>query len=634
MKRASIAGLSVAAVAWLTPTAAVATSAEPSLFPIRIAPPPAAATPPADKPRPHRPIERNPDKVARVEGKITPPQGQLLITVSIDKQRVTLFADGKMVTSSPVSTGTPGHPTPMGVFSIIQKRRHHFSNLYGSSMPYMQRLTWSGVAMHQGPLPGRPASHGCVRLTNEFADFLWRTTRIGARVIITRDEVAPVEIAMPGVFARRQKTAEFPVPLQTLVKVADATGAVPIVLAQASTARTAEQPTKIMGEPTARTPETRTEPKAVAAEAAPVVTIDVGKTVESAATAVGAVANSVVLGLSRPLTAQPAANAAAPEQSTKLMGEPQPVTASRAAPAVPAPVVTAAPAPAQAAAPVVAAAAPVPAASAPVTAPVTASVPLPVRPPQPKVERVAEPAVPTIEPAPLNLEFAKPVERPAAAPVQQAHPQPSKAPSVVEIPALAAPAPIMREINPPASPRQASEPVRQATETTPAIPATEPVPSVREVKKSNEPVSIFVSRRDGKMYVRQRMAPLFDMPIAIKNPDQPIGTHVYTAMSVGADDTIRWTVVSLPSSAKGVPETVGKKPDSSRKVATAGSKPVVLARAEAPADPRAAIARLDIPAEAAERIAEYLMPGSSLIISDNKVSGETGEYTDFIILTP
>ena len=88
----------------------------------------------------------------------------------------------------------------MGVFSVIQKNRHHISNLYGAAMPYMQRLTWSGTAMHTGPLPGYPASHGCIRLTNEFAQMLWKATKIGARVIVTREDVKPVEFAHARLF--------------------------------------------------------------------------------------------------------------------------------------------------------------------------------------------------------------------------------------------------------------------------------------------------------------------------------------------------------------------------------------------------------------------------------------------------
>ena len=109
------------------------------------------------------------------------------------------------VASTAISTGTAGHPTPMGVFTVIQKDRHHVSNLYDASMPYMQRITWSGSALHEGPLPGYPASHGCVRLTESFAQLLWKTTKMGARVIVTRPEVAPLEFAHARLFVPKPK---------------------------------------------------------------------------------------------------------------------------------------------------------------------------------------------------------------------------------------------------------------------------------------------------------------------------------------------------------------------------------------------------------------------------------------------
>jgi len=92
----------------------------------------------------------------------------------------------------------PGHPTPMGVFSVIQKQRWHHSNLYSNApMPYMQRITWSGVALHAGVVPGHPASHGCIRLPERFAVRLWGMTKVGARVIITRGNASPYEITHP-----------------------------------------------------------------------------------------------------------------------------------------------------------------------------------------------------------------------------------------------------------------------------------------------------------------------------------------------------------------------------------------------------------------------------------------------------
>jgi hypothetical protein len=113
-------------------------------------------------------------------------KGVLTIAISIDKQQLTLYSDGVPIAHSQVSTGTPGHQTPTGVFSIIQKDRWHHSNIYGNApMYFMQRITWSGVAMHEGVVPNHPASHGCIRLPGAFARQLWGTTKLGVRVFVT-----------------------------------------------------------------------------------------------------------------------------------------------------------------------------------------------------------------------------------------------------------------------------------------------------------------------------------------------------------------------------------------------------------------------------------------------------------------
>ena len=130
------------------------------------------------------------------------PVGPLIIAVSIGSQHVTVYDNGSPIATAPVSTGMPGRPTPMGVFSVIQKEIFHRSNLYSNApMPYMQRITWSGVALHAGVLPGYPASHGCIRLPPEFAIRLWGMTRVGARVFVTRNDVTPFEIDHPRLVA-------------------------------------------------------------------------------------------------------------------------------------------------------------------------------------------------------------------------------------------------------------------------------------------------------------------------------------------------------------------------------------------------------------------------------------------------
>jgi hypothetical protein len=122
----------------------------------------------------------------------------LFAIVSIADQTVSVYNHDGLVARSPVSTGMPGHSTPRGVFTIIGRERFHASNLYsGAPMPFMQRLTWSGVAMHVGVVPGHPASHGCIRLPEAFAVKLWGLTRIGERVVVAPDDVTPTEIAHP-----------------------------------------------------------------------------------------------------------------------------------------------------------------------------------------------------------------------------------------------------------------------------------------------------------------------------------------------------------------------------------------------------------------------------------------------------
>jgi hypothetical protein len=123
----------------------------------------------------------------------------VLAIVSLRSQRITLYDANGWILRAPVSSGQRGRETPAGIFSIIQKEAEHYSNLYDDAyMPYMQRITWSGIALHGGALPGYPASHGCVRMPFDFAEQLFDATRVGLRVIVAPTDVAPVEIAHPA----------------------------------------------------------------------------------------------------------------------------------------------------------------------------------------------------------------------------------------------------------------------------------------------------------------------------------------------------------------------------------------------------------------------------------------------------
>ena len=120
------------------------------------------------------------------------PTGPVLAVISLAVQRCYVYRNGVLIGVATVSTGKPGHQTPTGVFTVLQKQVHHKSNLYDSApMPYMERLTWSGVAMHAGNLPGYPASHGCIRMPIAFAKLLYGTTARGMTVVITDIDGVP-----------------------------------------------------------------------------------------------------------------------------------------------------------------------------------------------------------------------------------------------------------------------------------------------------------------------------------------------------------------------------------------------------------------------------------------------------------
>jgi hypothetical protein len=315
------------------------------------------------------------------------PQGPFQIVVEIAKQEVELYGQNGFIARAPISTGMPGHPTPLGVFTVLSKAKWHQSNIYsGAPMPYMQRITWSGVAMHAGPRPGYPASHGCIRLPEDFAIWLFHTTKVGARVIVTREPAPPVDIENPKLF-------------------------VPVTFA--------------------------------------------GDTTKVAMSATGA--------------AQQVAVAIVADTADKI-----------------------------------------------------------------------------------------------------------------------------------------------------APPAAELKPS-----PPPQPISVFVSRKQNKVIVRQGFTELFDMPVTIADAGRPLGTHVYTAMALkDGGKALRWNVISIPS---------GNRHQTAKR---RGKSEEPQAEPQPASTAAEALDRIALPPEAIEKISALISPGSSLIVSDNALSDETDESTDFIVLTP
>jgi lipoprotein-anchoring transpeptidase ErfK/SrfK len=199
-------------------------------------PPPAAS----QRPRVRRHQAKKIDAAAKES---TKPQGPLIIAISIEKQSLKIYDANGFFAETPISTGMRGRPTPMGVFSIIQKHKFHHSNIYSNApMPYMQRITWSGVAMHAGVLPGYPASHGCIRMPMAFAVKMWNWTKMGARVVVTPGEIIPASFSHPLLATKRvvpkpiaanEPQADAP-PATQADKAAEADAAPKPVIAEAS----------------------------------------------------------------------------------------------------------------------------------------------------------------------------------------------------------------------------------------------------------------------------------------------------------------------------------------------------------------------------------------------------------------
>jgi hypothetical protein len=127
------------------------------------------------------------------------PSGPVVVLVSLNEQRAYVYRNGIRIGYTNVSTGKSGHETPTGVFTILQKDKDHVSSIYKAKMPYTQRLTWSGICLHAGGLPGYPSSHGCIHLPLEFSEYLFEIEHLGATVVIADEHSGPQEAAHPGV---------------------------------------------------------------------------------------------------------------------------------------------------------------------------------------------------------------------------------------------------------------------------------------------------------------------------------------------------------------------------------------------------------------------------------------------------
>jgi len=379
----------------------------------------------------------------------------IMAIVSIKSQQVTIYDADGWILRAPVSTGIKGRETPAGVFSVVEKDKDHHSNLYDDAwMPNMERITWSGIALHGGPLPGYAASHGCIRMPYDFAENLFGRTQIGMRVIIAPNDAEPVEFSDPKLF----------------VPNADALAAAP---ARAET---------------------------LAREAA-----DAARAADDAKTAAA-------------VAAREAAAASAAVHKLEILK-------SRA----------------------------------------DAELAF--------FEKVAVGAKTDQDKA-----RAEDLRQKAAAKVADFGTQldAAKADAKAKLDAAAA----------------AKDAVKAAE-----AKRTETAPAARDAKLALEPVAVFISRATKKLYVRRGFASTIEVPIAIRDPDKPIGTHIFTAVA-HTDTGLRWTAVTIDNGD----------------------------------DAKDALDRIAIPQDVLDRIAPTAAPRSSLIISDEPPNREQNYRTEFIVV--
>lgn len=405
----------------------------------------------------------------------------VMAIVSLSNQRISIYDAKGWILRAPVSSGTKGRETPAGIFSVIQKVEEHYSNLYDDAfMPHMQRITWSGIALHGGVLPGRPASHGCIRLPYDFAERLFGETMMGMRVIVAPTDVAPVEIAHPLLFQPKPGAAALAASRAAEAQEA-AKKAVNVKLAMATASREATLAT------------------------APVRTVENMKLKAEARLA----AAETAFGSAKSAEEKEQAEGAKAQAATKL--------------------------------------------------------------------------------AELQVQWEA-----AKADLQQ------KRDAVLSAREAAAAAETARA--------QAAE-------------------AARQIARELQPVSVLISRKTRRLYVRQAFASLFESPVTIADPDRPIGTHVFTATERATDDAnLRWNVVSLLSS-KHASSDAAQPHDRAHASSSRDVEPLPTDRDSA----KAALDRIIIPQDVLDRITG-IAPRSSLIVTDETISSETGKGTEFVVL--
>jgi hypothetical protein len=430
----------------------------------------------------------------------------LLAVVGLDTQRVSIYdSAGRLLQRSPVSTGQTGYETPAGIFSVVQKKADHNSNLYeDGNMPFMQRITWTGIAMHGGVLPGHPASHGCVRLPVDFARRLFDLTDVGMRVIIVPHDITLADFEHAHLL--RSNAARLEIPERPVNKYSRSAGDALQTLRSIASSKDAEAEATQRKASEARRAATRASDAATAAAKAL-------RTAESM--------------LER--------------ADAQLKDAEKALDAAR-----------------------------------------TGTKPEAIK----RAETSKDKAAARLAEADKQLQTAKANAQAKTDTVKAAEDE-----------------------------AKAAEAANDAAQD-----------AATESKRKTLPISVFVSRKTQRLYVRQGYVPVFEAPITIQDYEKPLGTYVFTAFADG-NERVRWGVISMYGDSNG---KFASEPAAARSSAHKGET-----REPSPADvagAKAALDRIAIPHEAIQRISDVVLPGSSLIVSDEGLSIETGKDTDFVVV--
>lgn len=529
------------------------------------------------------PVASARQKTSNASTTLTAPRSNspLILIASIRKQRLRVYdADGEIATSR-ISSGRPGFATPTGVFSILEKNVQHRSNIYsGAEMPYMERITWSGIALHAGVVPGFRASHGCIRLPHSFARTLYGLTKIGNRVVVTADDAEPIVFNSPKLFkplplddktalklgaAAQPRVAVNDKPDET---TSDALPELPLLIgiSPALARAVADMPRDPQRRPTTRVEADQMMKERIARLQADLKSAETAQT--AAAAKVDETAKEFVQANGELQAAQ---RAAEPLRAAVKNAELKQQDAVRAFETY---------------------------MSGAITDTSSASNNAGNR------EAALENAV--LE-ATRNADAA----RTDAAKNEW---------SFAEVQARFSAAKAARDA--------AADALRDA-ETDLISAKRELADANKDMRLRSKSISVLVSLRAQRIYVRQGTEPVLEAPIAIAPLPGPLGTHVFTAMRYGSDpNTFDWRLVSaqVPAAGKTFLDDARKRRDRDGPSAQEDTLSVRMATA--------ALSAFTIPDDILSMITERARPGASLIVSDRELPDhENGSGTEFVVLT-